>query len=108
MQKCKLKENLYHNYEETRSKTYYIVTWSLQGFFKSERFIKGVVKYLIAWSLTVIIPGLKKPYLKTKDFSSFRPISNLKFAAEAIEKVVAFQTCQYIRKWLKGVIPICL
>ena len=37
-----------------------------------------MVKYLIAWSLTVIAPGLKKPSLKTNDFSSFRLISNFK------------------------------
>ena len=42
------------------------------------------------------VPGLKKSSLKTNDFISFCPISYLKFAAKAIEKVVAFQTCQYI------------
>ena len=44
----------------------------------------------------VLVPGLKKPSLETNDFSSFRPISNLKFVAKAIEKVVAVQTCQHI------------
>ena len=29
-----------------------------------------------------------------KDFSSFLPISNVKFVAKAIEKAVAFKTCQ--------------
>ena len=29
-----------------------------------------------------------------KDFSSFLPISNVKFVAKTIEKAVAFKTCQ--------------
>ena len=35
----------------------------------------------------VTLSGLKKPSLETNKISSFCPISNLKFAAKAIEKV---------------------
>ena len=48
----------------------------------------GVVKYLIAWSLLSHYLVLKKTSLETNKISSFCPISNLKFAAKAIEKVV--------------------
>lgn len=41
-------------------------------------------------------PRLKKPSLDPSEYSNFRPISNLRFVAKAIEKVVAFQTNYYI------------
>ena len=44
----------------------------------------------------VIEPRLKKPTLETDEFSSFRPISNLKFLGKVAEKVVAVQICQHI------------
>ena len=41
-------------------------------------------------------PRLKKDSLSTDEFSSFRPISNLKFVSKCIEKVVATQLDQHI------------
>ena len=44
----------------------------------------------------VVHPRLKKASLETDMFSSFRPISNLKVVAKAVEKVVALQTWQHV------------
>jgi hypothetical protein len=41
-------------------------------------------------------PRLKKPSLDPSEYSNFRPISNLRFVAKAIEKVVAFQTNRHV------------
>ena len=42
-------------------------------------------------------PRLKKASLDPDEFNSFRPISNLKFISKSIEKIVADQTCQYVK-----------
>ena len=44
----------------------------------------------------VLDPRLKKESLSTDEYSSFRPISNLKFVSKCIEKVVAAQICHHI------------
>jgi hypothetical protein len=46
----------------------------------------------------VIHPLLKKQNLPFEEFSSFRPISNLKFLSKAIEKVVASQLVDYLEE----------
>lgn len=38
---------------------------------------------------TALEPRLKKDNMNTDEYSSFRPISNLKFASKCLEKVVA-------------------
>lgn len=43
-------------------------------------------------------PRLKKSHMDSEEFSSFRPISNLKFISKSIEKVVADQTRNYINE----------
>ena len=44
----------------------------------------------------MIRPILKKPTLPTDEFTSFRPISNLKFLSKVIEKVVAVQLIEHL------------
>ena len=43
-------------------------------------------------------PSLKKDNMNTDEYSSFRPISNLKFVSKCLEKVVATQLDQYITR----------
>ena len=47
---------------------------------------------------SVIKPLLKKQNLTTEEFSSFRPISNLKFLSKAIEKVVSHQLIDHLER----------
>ena len=47
--------------------------------------------------MALLLPSMKKPSLDHEEFSSFRPISNLKFLSKAVEKVVASQVDTYIR-----------
>ncbi|CAB4029219.1 Hypothetical predicted protein [Paramuricea clavata] len=47
--------------------------------------------------MALLLPSMKKPSLDHEEFSSFQPISNLKFLSKAVEKVVAFQVDTYIR-----------
>ena len=46
----------------------------------------------------IIKPVLKKQGMSTEEFSSFRPISNLKFIAKAIERVVANQLIDHLER----------
>ena len=46
----------------------------------------------------IIKPVLKKHGMSTEEFSSFRPISNLKFISKAIEKVVAAQLIEHLNR----------
>jgi hypothetical protein len=48
--------------------------------------------------LSVIKPLLKKQSLSAEEFSSFRPISNLKFLSKVIEKVVSCQLTEHLEK----------
>ena len=50
----------------------------------------------VALKTTLIIPLLKKSNLNSDDFKNFRPVSNLPFISEVIEKVVAVQLVNYI------------
>ncbi|CAB4036095.1 Hypothetical predicted protein, partial [Paramuricea clavata] len=47
--------------------------------------------------MALLLPSMKKPCLDHEEFSSFRPVSNLKFLSKAVEKVVASQVDTYIR-----------
>jgi len=46
----------------------------------------------------IVRPILKKSSLPSDDFSSFRPISNLKFISKVVEKVVATQLVDHLEK----------
>ena len=48
--------------------------------------------------LSVIKPLIKKLSLPSEEFSSFRPISNLKFLSKAIEKIVSLQLVAHLEK----------
>jgi len=44
----------------------------------------------------IVRPILKKQNMSPEEFSSFRPVSNLKFISKVIERVVAFQLLEHI------------
>ena len=46
--------------------------------------------------VAMVKPLLKKPSLDHREFKNFRPISNLQFLGEIIEKVVADQLINYL------------
>ena len=50
----------------------------------------------VALKTALIIPLLKKSNLNSDDFKNFRPVSNLPFISNVIEKVVAVQLVNYI------------
>jgi hypothetical protein len=46
----------------------------------------------------IVRPIIKKQNMPPEEFSSFRPISNLKFISKAIEKVVATQLIEHLEQ----------
>jgi len=57
---------------------------------------------LATLKIAVLKPCLKKPSLDHEQYSSFRPISNMKFVSKAIEKTVATQVMNYIEQMKYG------
>ncbi len=52
------------------------------------------------FKLAVIMPLIKKPKLDPCELANYRPISNLPFMSEILEKVVSAQLCSFLQKKL--------
>ncbi len=50
------------------------------------------------FKLAVIMPLIKKPKLDPCELANYRPISNLMFMSEILEKVVSAQLCSFLQK----------
>ncbi len=50
------------------------------------------------FKLAVIMPLIKKPKLDPCELANYRPISNLPFMSEILEKVVSAQLCSFLQK----------